>query len=163
MNSSSKYLRLFGSLFFLLMGMLLSMVIVFVVIRFLFGLMSYIPWALYVYMILILLLPATVFITGFIVYAKRTATHPSKTTRVISYMVFTAALVAWVVYLILDIIIFYRHAYNSIGKYHSYDMLFLFLNVAGLFIVGILQALTTGREEDWMEKNLREHNNESTL
>lgn len=147
-----KYLRLFGSIFFLALGSLVALVLVLLAVRLLFGLMSYIPWITYIYTLFILLIPATLFVTTFIIYFKRTFSHPDKFARWISYFLFSAALIAWAIFLFSDVLIFYEHAYTTIGMYHSYDMIFLASNVACIFIVGVIQALTTAKEKDWMEK-----------
>jgi len=150
-----KYLRLFGSIFFVLIGFLLTIVALLLALRFIFGLLTYVSWVTYAYIVLILLIPAGLFIPSFIIYAKRTARHPHKGARIISYLLFATALMAWLIFLTWDIIIFYKHAYTAIGMYHSYDMIFLSLNVACLFIVGIIQAFTSSKEKDWLENNLR--------
>lgn len=147
-----KYLRLFGSVFFLFIGILLILVSVFLGLRLLFGLMNYIPWMTYVYMIFILLVPSMLFITCYIIYFKRTAAHPNKAVRWISYSLFTIALIAWIIYCIMDIIIFSKHAYTAIAMYHSFNMIFLALNITCFFLVGVMQALTSAKEVDWMER-----------
>ena len=147
-----KLFRLFGTIFFSVIGIILAFILVLLAIKLLFGLMSYIPWFTYVYTIFILLVPSALFITVFIIYFKRTASHPNKAVRWISYFLFSAALITWAVFLFLDMVIFYKYAYPSIGMYHSYDMIFLISNVACIFIVGIMQALTTAKEVDWKER-----------
>ena len=148
----SKYLRLFGSIFFLVIGFILAFVLLLLGIKLLFGLMSYIPWFTYVYMSFIILVPSALFITCYTIYFKRTFTHPNKPIRWISYALFSAALIAWIIFLVMDITIFYKHAYTTIGMYYSYDMIFLISNVACFFLVGVMQAFTTAKEKDWMER-----------
>ena len=147
-----KYIRLFGTLFFLVIGSILAFTLVLLAIKLLFGLMGYIPWFTYVYTAFIMLVPSALFITVYIIYFKRTAAHPSKIIRWVSYFIFSAVLIAWAVFFVLDMKIFYEHVYASIGMYHSYDMIFLTVNVACLFIVGVMQAFTTAKEKDWMER-----------
>lgn len=147
-----KYLRLFGSIFLLALGTIVALILILLGIRLLFGLMSYIPWVTYIFTLFIILVPATLFITAFIIYFKKTFSHPDKIVRWISYFLFSAALIAWIVFLFSDMLIFYKHAYTSIGLYNSYDMIFLASNVACIFLVGVMQALTTAKEKDWLEK-----------
>ena len=147
-----KYLRLFGSIFFLALGSIVALILVLLGIRLLFGLMSYIPWVTYIYTLFILLVPAVLFITAYIIYFKRTFSHPDKVARWVSYFLFSVALIAWAVFLFSDLLIFYQHAYTSIGMYYCYDMIFLACNVACIFMVGVMQAFTTAKEKDWMEK-----------
>ncbi len=146
-----KYLRLFGSIFLLVIGGLLTLILLLLGAKLLFGLLSYISWISYVYMIFILLVPSILFISIYIVYFKRTRSHPVKIIRWISYLLFSAALTTWLLFLILDIQTFFKYAYNAIGMYRSYDMVFLASNVAGIFLVGVLQAFTSEKEKDWME------------
>ena len=148
----SKYLRLFGSIFFLVIGFIVSLILLLVAVKLLFGLLSYIPWFTYAYMIFIILVPAGLFIPAYIIYFKRTATHPAKYVRWISYLIFTVAIIIWSIFLVLDMITFFKYAYASIGMYRSYDMIFLAINVASFFLVGIMQAFTTKKEQDWMER-----------
>lgn len=147
-----KYLRLFGTIFFTVLGFLLALVLLMLGIKLLFGLMAYIPWSVYIYMLFIILVPASVFIPVYLVYFTRTKTHPHKTVRIISFIFFSLAIMAWMVSLVSDLVTFFKHAYPSIGMYRSYDMLFLAANVAGIFLTGVMQALTTGKEKDWMER-----------
>ena len=148
-----KYLRLFGTIFFSVIGFILAFILLLLGIRLFFGLMNYVPWFMYIYMIFILLIPSGLFITCYIIYFKRTLSHPKKAIRWISYALFIAALLAWVIFLFMDIIIFYKHAYTTIGMYYSYDMIFLIANVACFFLVGIMQAFSTEKEIDWIERN----------
>ena len=147
-----KYLRLFGSIFFSVIGFILAFVLLLLGIRFLFGLTTYMPWFTYAYLCFIILVPSVLFITVYIIYFKRTVTHPNKAARWISYFIFSAALICWVLTLVFDTGIFYKHAYTSIGMYHSYDMIFLIANIVCIFFVGVMQAFTTAKEKDWMER-----------
>ena len=104
-------------------------------------------------MIFIILVPAGLFIPAYIVYIRRTATHPNLIVKWISYVIFTFAIATWSVFLCMDMVTFYKHAYTAIGMYKSYDMVFLAVNVASFFLVGVMQAFTTAQEKDWMERS----------
>jgi len=147
-----KYIRLFGTLFFTLIGFIVSLLLLMLGLRLFFGLLSFIPWFTYIYMIFIIMVPSALFISVFIVYMRRTAFHPSRIIRYISYSLFSIALLAWGVCLFLDLKTFFTYAYVEIGKYNSYNMIFLASNVACIFLVGIMQAFTTAKEKDWMER-----------
>ncbi len=147
-----KYIRLFGSIFFLVTGFITAIIILMLLTRLFFGLLSYIPWVTYIYMVLIILVPAALFIPVYIVYFRRTFSHPVKIVKGISYAVFSTAIGAWAVFLVMDMARFFKHAYTTIGMYNSYDMVFLAANVACIFIIGVLQALTTEKETDWLER-----------
>ena len=58
----------------------------------------------------------------------------------------------WIGLLVLDFINFLKNGYPDIDKYFSYQILVLSSSVAVIFFIGILQALTTAKEKDWMEK-----------
>lgn len=152
-DNFSKILRLFGTLFLTFLSCIAALVIIMLGIRFFFGLLSYIPWMNYVYMILILTIPAALFITAYIIYFKRTRYHRSAVVKWISLLLFSAALVTWVIFYIWDIITFSMYGYTDIGIYKSYNMLYLFINVACIFFVGVLQALSSEKEKDWMERS----------
>ncbi len=148
-----KYLRLFGTIFFSVIGFIVVLALLLLGIKLLFGLMSYIPWITYVYMVFILLVPSGLFIPAYFIYLKRTVDHPNKTIRFISYLIFTAAIITWSVFLVLDMITFFKHGYAAIGMYRSYDMIFLAANVTCFFLVGVMQAFTTAKEKDWMQRS----------
>ena len=101
-----KYLRLFGTIFFSVIGFIVVLALLLLGIKLVFGLMSYIPWITYVYMVFILLVPSGLFIPAYFIYLKRTVDHPNKTIRFISYLIFTAAIITWSVFLVLDMITF---------------------------------------------------------
>lgn len=147
-----KYIRLFGTLFFTLIGFIVSLLLLMLGLRLFFGLLSFIPWFTYIYMIFIIMVPSALFISVFIVYMRRTAFHPSRIIRYISYTLFSIALIAWGGCLFFDLKTFFSFAYVEIGKYNSYNMIFLASNVACIFLVGIMQAFTTAKEKDWMER-----------
>jgi len=151
----SKYLRLFGTIFFTFLGFIVAIALLLLGFRLLFGLVSYIPWFTYVYMIIILLVPPALFITVYLIYFKRTKVHPSRPVRLISYILFSVALIAWAFFLVGDMIRFFKSGYTSIDRYNCFNLLFLFCNVEGIFFIGVMQALTTAKEKDWMEKHLQ--------
>lgn len=148
-----KYLRLFGNLFFLFIGFIVSLILLFLGIRLFFGVLSYVPMVSYVYTIFILTVPAALFISAYIIYLKRTPGHPSKPIRLISYFIFIMALITWAVVYVLDMIDFFKFGRTDIGAYKSFNMFFLFGNVVCFFLIGIIQAFTTSKEIDWRERN----------
>lgn len=151
-STYSKYLRLFGNIFLLFLGFIVAFVVIIVGFRLLFGLLSFIPWLRVIYMLFILLMPVCIFGTAFIVFFKRTFTHNSKPVKIISYIIFTAVLVSWIIFTIYDLVTFFKFQYSSIDKYYTYNLLFLSLNIFCLFGVGVMQALSTPKEVDWMER-----------
>ena len=151
-STYSKYLRLFGNIFFLFLGFVVAFVLIIVAFRLLFGLLSYIPWLRVIYMLFILMMPVCVFGTAFTIFFKRTATHSSKPVKVVSYILFTAILVSWLFLTGYDLMTFFKFQYNSIDKYYTYNLLFLSINIFVLFGVGVMQALSAPKEVDWMQR-----------
>lgn len=152
-DTYSKYIRLFGNIFFTVLAFVISLILLLLGLRLFFGLVNNLSWFLYVYLLFIISVPAALFISVYIMYWKRTKTHPKKAVRLISYCIFGIALLSWLTAYVVDIITFYQSQYTDIIFYKSYDMYFLAGNVATLFLIGILQAFTTNKEVDWMDKH----------
>ena len=51
-----------------------------------------------------------------------------------------------------DVVKFFTTQATDTDKYYSYNLLFLVCNGALIFLIGILQALTTEKEKNWMER-----------
>ena len=148
-----KYVRLFGTLFFTMIGVLLGFVLLLLGVRLFFGLLDFIPWSAFIYTVFIIAMPGLLFISIYIIYFKRSFSHPQVIVRYISYFIFSAALISWGIFFVWDLIIFFRYTYRDIEKYHSYNYIFLAANVAVLFLVGVMQAFSTAKEKDWMERS----------
>jgi hypothetical protein len=157
MNDYGKYVRLFWMILLAIVCFLIAIVLLFLGARLVFGLVNALPWISFIYTLLILTVPAAIFITAFIIYFVRTRSHPSRPVRILSYFLFAVFLCAWLVFYTMDIITFFRTSQTQIEPYRSWDIIFLTANVACLFIVGILQALNSAKEEDWLERNNRDH------
>jgi hypothetical protein len=151
-DSFGKYLRLFGTLFFVFLGFLVSLALLMLGIKFFFGMLNYIPWFTYLYMSFIIMFPAAIFVTAYIIFFRRTKNHPSRPIRMISRAIFVMALLAWAYFFISDLVIFFRHFYTTIERYNTYNLLFLSINIGCIFFVGVMQALTTEKEKDWMDR-----------
>ena len=96
--------------------------------------------------------PAIVFSTAYIIFFKRTKSHPNKVVKYISYVLFIAALTYCSIGLIWTIKDYFTLKSSSIADYHTFKLVFLAGNVALLFIIAIMQALSTEKEVDWMER-----------
>jgi amino acid transporter len=153
MNDGDKYVRLFGTILFTFIGFIVALALLILGLRFIFGVLDYMPWFSVLFTLLIVCVPAVLFITVYIIYIKHTKPHSSKAAKVFSYIVFAIALAAWLYYWVQDFIIFFKHHYNSIAEYNCYNLAFLSANVGLIFLVGIVQALSTKKEVDWMEKS----------
>ncbi len=113
----------------------------------------------------ILAIPTIIFLFAYIVFALRTKkNHPKAAIRAISYVLFTLA-IAYCIYGFSISVITYlkKGASMGINEYHTYTIYYLAGNITLLFIIGIIQALSMDKEEDWMErkKRLEAHSAES--
>jgi len=108
-----------------------------------------------IYQLLIIALPSSVFATVYYIFFKRTGNHPSAVVKLISRIVFILGFCICLFVLITDFIKFFEHPVFGTEGYYNFSLLFLAGNVAALFIMAILQAFTTKKEEDWMEKRKR--------
>jgi hypothetical protein len=153
MTDTDKYIRLFGTILFSFLGFIVALGLLILGLRSIFGVLDYMPWFSVMFTLFIICVPAVLFITVYLIYIKHTKPHPSKAAKIFSYIIFTIALGAWLYFWVLDIIIFFKHHYTSIGEYHCYNLAFLASNVGVIFLVGIVQALSTKKEVDWMEKS----------
>ena len=156
MKDDGKIIRLTVYLLFSVIGFLLSMVVIFLLLRLFFGLLSFIPWITYTYIIFIISVPASVFISVFIIFFRRTALHPKKSIRFISYGIFLLFLATWICIYVIDMIAFFKNEKSEIEYYYSYNTLFLTCNVVIIFFTGVIQAFGMPKEADWMDKHLNE-------
>ncbi len=151
-NQSGKFFRLFATIFFSVVGFVLAIGLLMLLLRLIVSSFDQIPWFTYFYMCIIILLTPCLFITVYSIFLKKTVYHPSKPVKMISYLVFTMAILSWLTVLTIDFIEFFKNGYPDIDRYYGYNLLFLFINVAIIFFSGVMQALTTEKEKDWMEK-----------
>ena len=154
-DTHGKYIRLFGTLFFTFIGFIIALILLLLILRVTFGILSFIPWITYIFTLFIICVPASILVPAFLIYIKRTKTHPSAAARVVSYVFFAAALGAWAYVLVMDMILFFKHYYTTVGEYMSFNMAFLAANVLCLFLIAMVQGLSVKKEEDWMEKRRR--------
>jgi hypothetical protein len=97
-------------------------------------------------------LTPAVFMTAYYIFFKRTKTHPEPTVKVISQILFVAGFLISISVLVLDMISFFKGFSPDIGSYHGYSLVYTAGNVAMLFLIAIVQAFTTKKEVDWMDR-----------
>lgn len=105
-----------------------------------------------VYELLIISLPATIFSTAYIIFYKRTKTHPVSTVRIISRIFFAIGLLISFFFLVLDIKKYLTIGGHDINGFLSFSIPFLAGNIGGLFLIALMQAFTTQKEKDWLER-----------
>ena len=147
-----KYLRLFGLLALTAIGIILVGVLLLLLFRMLFGILDSFSWFSVFFLFCMLLLPGALLLGVYYVFYKKTAFHPSVTVKRISRSLFLLASITAGSVMVYDLIHFFRTMATDTDKYFSYNLGFLVSNGALIFLIGILQALTTGKEKDWMER-----------
>ncbi len=100
----------------------------------------------------ITLLPA-LFSSVYVIFFKRTKQHPSAVVRIVSYLFFVLGIVCSVIVLIIDISAFFNMYEIDISAYRCFSLAYLAGNVGMIFLIGIIQAFTTPKEVDWMDRN----------
>lgn len=98
-------------------------------------------------------LAPAVFMTIYYIFFKRTQKHPARAVKIISQVVFVAGFLISLVVLIFDMIAFFTRFNTDITGYHGLSLTYLAGNVAVLFFIAIVQAFTTSKEVDWMDRH----------
>lgn len=145
----------YSKLYLLIFLMFLSVpVFIGVFVAVMYGFFSLVPVkpASMLYELLIISLAPSVFAAVYFIFFKRTKKHPSAIVKGISYIMFAIGFTSCIIVLALDYKSFFNNAVFGAGGYYSFGILFLAGNIASLFIIALLQALTTNKEEDWLEK-----------
>jgi hypothetical protein len=158
----SKYLQLSMNIFLLFIGLLVGAVALLFGLKYLMGALDYLPWFSYLFAIFIILVPSVLMITIFLIFFKRTKSHPSPVAKWISLLLFSIAILGWAYFLVMDVIYFFKTGSREVGKFNSYNVVYLAASVATIFLVGVLQALSTEKEKDWLEKRKEREALEST-
>jgi len=97
-------------------------------------------------------LAPAVFMSVYFIFFKRTKKHPAKAVKIISQIIFVAGFLTSLVVLIFDMISFFTKFSTDITGYHGLSLTYLAGNVALLFLIAIVQAFTTNKEVDWMDR-----------
>ncbi len=102
--------------------------------------------------LVVMAMPIAIFETAYIIFFRRTKRHPSQIVRGISYLLFIIALCGCTLVLVLDMYSFFTTKGHVVTDYYSFSLLCLAGNIALLFIIALLQAFTTAKEKDWMDR-----------
>jgi hypothetical protein len=97
-------------------------------------------------------LAPAVFMSVYYIFFVRTKKHPEPTVKIVSQIIFVAGFLISLVVLVLDMISFFTKFNTDIGGYYGFSLTYLAGNVAMLFLIAILQAFTTKKEVDWMDR-----------
>ena len=105
-----------------------------------------------IFELFIISIPAAVFSTAYVIFYRRTGKHPLAAIRIFSKLLFIIGLAASVLFLIMDMYSFFRYRGLNISDFYCFSILFLAGNIGALFLIALLQAFTTEKEKDWLEK-----------
>jgi hypothetical protein len=97
-------------------------------------------------------LAPAVFMSVYFIFFKRTKNHPVSIVRIISKILFVAGFMISLAILAYDMRSFFTKYSTDIAGYLGYSLSYLAGNVALLFLIAIMQALTTSKEVDWMDR-----------
>ena len=97
-------------------------------------------------------LAPAVFMSVYFIFFKRTKKHPAKAIKIISQIIFVTGFLTSLVVLVFDMISFFTKFNTDITGYHGLSLTYLAGNVSILFIIAIVQAFTTNKEVDWMDR-----------
>jgi hypothetical protein len=97
-------------------------------------------------------LAPAIFMSVYFIFFKRTKKHPAKAVKIISQIIFVAGFLTSLVVLVFDMISFFTKFNTDITGYHGLSLTYLAGNVAILFLIAIIQAFTTNKEVDWMDR-----------
>ena len=148
----TRYLQLSNRIIISFVVFVAGLLLLLLGLRLLFGLLDSMSWFVYLFTLFIVIFPPAIFIIIFSVAFSRIKHHPAATVRGISYVLSGLALLGWVALLFIDIYTFFATGSQQISHYQSYTVLYLAGSVALIFALAIIQALTTQKEKDWMEK-----------
>lgn len=97
-------------------------------------------------------LAPALFSAVYVIFFKRTKNHPVAWVRIISKLFFVTGIIISAVVLVLDMISFFTRYNTDITGYYSFRLAYMAGNVSMLFLVAIMQAFTTKKEVDWMDR-----------
>ncbi len=97
-------------------------------------------------------LAPAIFSAVYVIFFKRTKSHPVTTVRIISSILFMIAITISIVVLVKDMITFFTSFNTDISGYSGLSLGYLATNVGVLFLIAIVQAFTTNKEVDWMDR-----------
>ena len=98
-------------------------------------------------------LTPAVFMAVYYIFFKRTKRHPAQAVKIISQIIFIAGFLISLVVLVFDMISFFTRFNTNITGYYGLSLTYLAGNTAMLFLIAIIQAFTTKKEVDWMDRN----------
>jgi hypothetical protein len=100
----------------------------------------------------IITIAPALFSSVYVIFFKRTRKHPVATVRIVSKILFVAGILISAFVLVNDMISFFTKFNIDITSYKCFSLAYMAGNVATLFLIAIMQAFTTSKEPDWMDR-----------
>ncbi|MGB5008061.1 MAG: hypothetical protein WBO39_14070 [Ferruginibacter sp.] len=97
-------------------------------------------------------LAPALFSAVYVIFFKRTKSHPVAWVRILSKIFFVAGIGVSLFVLVTDMIKFFTRFNTDIAGYNCFTLTYLAANVGGLFLIAIIQAFSTNKEVDWMDR-----------
>lgn len=150
----------YSKLYFLIAGaFLLVQLVIALIIGFFYGFLKIFashPLDVF-YELLVMGLPPALFAGVYYIFIRRTKKHPSKPVKIISQVLMIGALIVCLLVLIADMLNYFKLTLSTyeIRSFISYSLAFMAGNIALMFIIALIQAFTTPKEEDWVAKRRR--------
>lgn len=88
----------------------------------------------------------------YVIFFKRSKSHPVAAVKILSQIIFVAGIAISAAVLIRDMIAFFTKFNIDIDGYYGLGLAYLASNVGVLFFIAIIQAFTTKKEVDWMDR-----------
>lgn len=109
------------------------------------------------YELLVMGLPPALFAGVYYIFIRRTKKHPSKPVKIISQLLMILGFCSCIAVLVADIIYYVslKFGSNDISHFKSYTLAFMAGNIALMFIVALMQAFSTPKEQDWVTRRRR--------
>ena len=89
----------------------------------------------------------------YVIFLKRTKKHPVTWVRIMSSTLFIIGIAISLFVLVIDMISFFTKFKIDIDAYESYSLVYMSGNVSMLFLIAIIQAFTSSKEVDWMDRH----------
>lgn len=151
-SDPNKGFALSFTLLLAVLGFIGVLVGIFFFMRLIFGLMNFMPWLDYVFAVLTVCVPPTIFIVAYSIFFNRTRKYIIKPIRYVSLVIMAVAVVGWCYIMVHDLMHFFRNEKVTIETYLSYSKIILTGSIATIFILGLVQAFALPKEDDWMVK-----------
>jgi hypothetical protein len=106
------------------------------------------------YELLVMALTPALFTSVYYIFIRRTKKHPNKAIKIISQVLMVLAFCSCLIVPVVDMLQYFKLKPGTaeIGKFWCFSIYFLAGNITLMFIVAIMQAFTTAKEVDWVER-----------